>query len=371
MRPERMRVVVAPNAFRGGPSATWLADIFARGLQGMVAEVVRVPLTDGGDGALEVAQRIMGGRTVSVSALDPLRSSVRGSYLITPDRTAFIESAQVSGLHLVDHRPRRPLEATTYGTGQLIAHALGQGVRQLIVSAGGMASLDLGAGALAALGARYLAADGSQLPPLPHELARVHSVDLGGLSPQLTHMPILALSDVTTNLDMSIRNYGSQKGITRDDEVIFTRFLHALPRAFGHPGTALIRTRLLGAGGGLSAGLFMALKASVRSGSDYFIEAAGLANEIRRSDLIITAEGRFDEGSLDGKLPYAVGTLAGRLGKPAVVITGDVRLRYEVPGIRFIELGMPPPKAGETMSTDRQRAFILAAQRAVQATAEL
>lgn len=371
MRPERMRVVVAPNSFRGGPSATWLAEIIARGLQGITKEVVQVPLTDGGDGALEVAQQVMGGRKVVVSALDPLRNPISGSYLITPDQTAFIESAQVSGLHLVEHRPRQPLEATTYGTGQLIAHALGQSARKLIISAGGTASLDMGAGALAALGVRYLSADGGQLRPIPHELTRVRAADLDGLSPQLMHTPILVLSDVSTTLDMSIRNYGSQKGITPADAVVFTRFLKALSRALGHAGTALFRTRLLGAGGGLSAGLFVALKASVRSGSDYFIEATGLPDEIRRSDLVITAEGRFDESSLDGKLPYAVATLAVQLGKPVVVIAGEVRLACDLPGVRFIELGMPPPDAGETMSVDRQRGFILAARRAIQMTTDL
>jgi glycerate 2-kinase len=364
-----VRVVLAPNAFRGGPDAFWVADALELGLRDApeVDDIIAIPLSDGGDGALQVAEMVMGGHRVQTSVEGPLRDSISASYLIAPDGVAFIETAVASGLHLVADQPRQPLIATTRGTGQLIAHALGQGARRLIVTAGGTASVDMGAGALAMLGARFIAADGSAVTPDPWQLTRVHHIDLRALLPTLAGTSMLVLSDVTTPLHDSIERFGHQKGITTDDALVLTQALKRLAAAFGDRGVELLREPLLGAGGGLAAGLHAALGARVIQGSEYFIAATGLIEHIERSDLVITAEGRFDRGSLDGKLPFVVASLAARRGKVAVIIAGEVAVSASElpPGIRCVELGLPPPRPGQAGGSDRLRALANAAKAAV------
>jgi len=364
-----VRVVLAPNAFRGGPDALWVAEALACGLRELpeVDDIIAIPLSDGGDGALRVAEVVLGGHRVQTSVEGPLRDSVSADYLITSDGTAFIETAAASGLHLVADQPRQPLIATTRGTGQLIAHALGRGVRRLIVTAGGTASVDMGAGALAMLGVRFVAADGSAITPEPRQLTRVHHIDLRALLPALTATSMLVLSDVTTPLQDNIARFGHQKGITADDAVVLTQALKSLVAVFGDRGPELLRERLLGAGGGLAAGLHAVLGAGVIQGSEYFVSSTGLIEHIERADIVITAEGRFDRGSLDGKLPFVVASLAAQRGKLAVIVAGEVAVPASElpPGVRCVELGLPPPRPGQAASPDRLRALANAAKAAV------
>ncbi len=362
-----MRVIIAPSAFRGGPSARWVAEALAGGIRDLVDGLACVPLTDGGGGALDVAQHIFAGTRHAVAVQDPVGRPHRAAYLMLPSGAAFISVAEASGLHLMGCHERRPLESGTYGTGQLMADALRRGARRLIVSAGGTASVDMGAGALAALGARFRAADGTPLAPVPRHLREVRQADLREPRRLIAHAPVLVLSDVATALEQNITLFGPQKGIGPGEAVILRDALASLALVMGSQDGAIFRAPLMGAGGGLAAGLHLGLMAEVVAGSDYFIGAAGLASQIRHADLVITAEGRFDEGSLDGKLPYAVAVLAARLGKPTVIITGECRVPAAAlpPGVRCLELGLPPPRRDEAASAGRERALMRAARQAV------
>jgi glycerate kinase len=345
-----------------------VADALSSGIRDLVADVVSIPLSDGGDGALDVAEECLGGERVTVAVRDPLGRPASAAYLMLPGGRAFIETAEASGLHLLADTQRRVLDSDTYGTGQLMADAVRRGASSLIVSAGGTASVDVGAGALAALGARFLAADGRRLPPVPRRLREVARVDLSSPRRTFARIPVLVLSDVATTLTCNVARFGPQKGITPGDAVTIREAMNSLAAAMGQADDLIFRTPLLGAGGGLAAGLHAGLMAEVCSGSDYFMAAAGLAGHISQSDLVITAEGRFDEGSLDGKLPYAVASLAGRLGKPAVIIAGECRVPASrlPPGVRCLELGLPPPSRCDAASPARRRALMSAARRAVE-----
>ncbi|MCS7477827.1 glycerate kinase [Umezawaea endophytica] len=362
-----MRVLVAPNAFRGGPGARWVADALASGLAGAVDEVVAVPLSDGGDGALEVLEDLVGGHRVAVEAEDPLGAPVSAEYLVADDGTAFVETARASGLTLVADRPRRPLAATTRGTGQLIAHAVAHGATRVVVTAGGTASVDLGAGALAALGVRFLDEAGQPVAAGPGDLVRVRSADTGPAVDLLRDVRIEVLSDVFTPLGRNVDRFGAQKGVTASDAVVIRAALDAVATALGDRDGTLADTRLLGAGGGLVAGLHAVFDAPVRHGGEFFASLAGLADRIDRADLVLTAEGRVDHGSWDGKVTGLVAGMAVARGKPVVVVAGEVSLPdHDLPaGVRCVELGLRPPLPGQAETAERRHALARAARSAL------
>ncbi|MEV5019773.1 glycerate kinase [Streptomyces sp. NPDC053780] len=364
-----MRVLVAPNAFRGGPGARWVGDGLASGLvrTGSVDSVVTIPLSDGGDGALDIAAELLGGTRIWTTAEDPLGAPVPADYLLTDDKTAFVETARASGLRLVADRPRQPLLANTKGTGQLIAHAVGQGATRVVVTAGGTASVDFGTGALAALGVRFLDSAGRSLTPVPRDLVHVRRVDTAPAVELLRDVRVEVLSDVSTALRHNVERFGAQKGITPPDAVVLHDMLAALPAAFGRQDDLLLAEPFLGAGGGLAAGLHAAFDAPASHGGEFFASLAGLAGQIERADLVLTAEGRFDRGSWDGKVPGLVATMARQQGKPVVIIAGELAVPAGElpPGVHCVELGLEPPTPANAESAERRPAFERAAMSAL------
>lgn len=356
-----MHVVIAPNAFRGGPSAPWIAAALAQGARGLpgVSRVSTLPLSDGGDGTLDAAEWIFGGQRIPVTVSDPLGRPCVATYLMTSDRTAFVESAQASGLHRIKLDELDPLRASTKGTGDLMLHALRGGARRLVVGAGGTASVDMGAGALTALGVRFLDADDREIPAVPARLGGARRVDVSALPMVLGGRSIQVLSDVSTPLGANITEFGRQKGIGSEQAMVIGQALNALGECFGDHDGVLQRTRLLGAGGGLAAGLCVAAQAQVASGTEYFIAVSRLGQLIRDADLVVTAEGRLDRTSLAGKLPYGIARLASSYGKPTVIVTGEARMApWQLPaGTRIVELGSPPAPGQEA---SRERAQLLA-----------
>lgn len=365
-----MRVLIAPNSFRGGPGARWVAEALKSGLvrAAAVSAVETIPLSDGGDGALDVSQDLLGGRRVQVNVQDPLGAPVFASYLLTEDGTAFVETAQASGLSLVADRPRQPLVANTSGTGQLIAHAVANGATRIVVTAGGTASVDVGAGALAALGTRFRDENGRLLPAKPRDLVRVRHIDTRPAVELLRDVRLEVLSDVFTPLEDNIGRFGAQKGITAPDTVVLRAMLTAVLTAFGCQDKALVHERLLGAGGGLAAGLRAVFGAPVRHGGEFFATLSGLASAIDRADLVITAEGRLDRGSWEGKAPGLVATMAAARGKHVVIVAGEVAMpSQDLPtGVRCVELGLPPPEPGRAETAERWQAVANAATAAIE-----
>ncbi|MFC0111623.1 glycerate kinase [Kibdelosporangium aridum] len=363
-----MRVLVAPNAFRGGPGARWVGEALTSGVMhaGVVSSVATIPLSDGGDGALDVATDLLGGSRVRTTADDPLGAPVSAEYLLTQDGTAFVETAQASGLRLVVDRPKQPLVANTRGTGQLIAHAIARGATKVVVMAGGTASVDLGAGALAALGVRFYDAAGRSLQPTPRDLVHVRHVDTGPALDLLRGVRVEVLSDVSTPLRDNIERFGAQKGITTSDAVVLRGMLDAVLTALGCQ-EDLAAKPFHGAGGGLAAGLHTVFDAPVSHGGGFFASLAGLAGQIDRADLVLTAEGRFDDGSWEGKVPGLVATMAMEQGKRVVIIVGEMALPSGdlPPGVHCVELGLEPPAPGNAETSDRWHAFARAARSAL------
>lgn len=320
-----MHIVIAPDKFAGTLSAAEAAQALAEGWKRTdpEARIEQLPLSDGGPGFVEVLHAALGGRTVTAQVAGPLGVPVRARYLLE-GATAYIESAQACGLHLLSGQARDPARTTTAGVGELIAHAVAQGARTVVVGLGGSSTNDAGAGMLAALGAvpgGPLSAGGAALAGLAEE------VDLGPARRATARVRIVAATDVDNPL-LGIHGasavFGPQKGADPDQ----VQRLDAALTAFADRTDPAARVRAVpgaGAAGGLGYGLLL-LGGTVESGVERVLAAVGLAGKVARADLVITGEGSFDFQSLRGKLPHGVARAAAEHGVPCLVTAGAVRV---------------------------------------------
>lgn len=323
-----MRVLVCPDKFAGTISAVAAADAFAAGWLRVrpADDLVLRPLSDGGPGFAGVlAAALPDSRVLTVPTTDPLGRPVEG-HVVLDGTTAYVESAEACGLHLLPGGERDPKHTTTFGLGTLLLAAVESGATTVVVGLGGSGTNDGGAGLLAALGAAPLDASGYALPYGGAALTACAS--LGG-TPRLRDATVIAATDVDSPL-LGLRGasavYGPQKGATREDvfllDAALTRFgavLQALPTA--PPGLADLPGA--GAAGGLGAAL-LALGGRVVSGIGLVRELTRLDAEIEEVSLVVTGEGAFDEQSLRGKVVAGVANAARDLGVPCVVVAGRV-----------------------------------------------
>lgn len=359
----RMRVLVCPDKFAGTLSAPEAAAAVAAGWHetSPADEVVLRPLADGGPGFVAVLATALGGRRIPVEVTDPLGRPARGELLVVGD-TAYVESAQACGLHLLTPEERDPKITTSYGLGQLLAAALETGVARVVVGLGGSATNDGGAGMLAALGAAPVDKAGRELPRGGGSL-----VDCAGLSgsPAPLNLDLVAATDVDnplTGLHGASSVFGPQKGADRADVLLLDDALkkYAEVLVAGVPGCPAGVATMSGAGaaGGLGAALF-ALGGRRESGAGVVREVVGLDGQLDECELVITGEGSFDWQSLRGKLPAMVAEAAAERGVPCLVLAGRVDVgRREVAAagidatysvveeVGSVELAMAEPAAG-------------------------
>ncbi len=322
-----MRVVVAPDKLKGSLTAGAAAAALAAGVRDVRAdaECRLVPMADGGDGTVDVF--LAGGaRPRRVRVGGPLGEPVEAAYA-RDGRLAVIEMAAASGLALLGARldARR---ATTRGTGELLRDALDGGATRIVLGIGGSATTDGGAGALAALGARFLDAAGAELDPAPAALAGLARIDLAGLDPRLAAADLAIACDVDNPLlgpHGAAAVYGPQKGAGPGDiaflEDVLRRLADALATATGRdlrdlPGA--------GAAGGLGWALAAACGARLERGVALVAEVRGLARALRGAGLCLTGEGRIDAQTLHGKVVDGVAELARAAGVPVVAFGGSV-----------------------------------------------
>ncbi|MFC0533867.1 glycerate kinase family protein [Phytohabitans kaempferiae] len=322
-----MRVLICPDKFAGTLSAPAVAAAVAEGWHSSAPddETVIRPLSDGGPGFVDVLATALPGRTLPVETVDPLGRPAAGSVLLVGD-TAYVESAQACGLHLVEPADRDVRGATSYGLGILITHAIEHGARTVVVGLGGSATNDGGAGMLAALGAPPLDGSGYALPYGGAALVAV--AELGG-APRLRDVTLVAATDVDsplTGLHGASNVYGPQKGASREDVMLLdgalTRWaevLEKLPTC--PPGVANLAGA--GAAGGLGAAI-LALGGRCESGIALVNRLIGLDAALDAADLVITGEGSFDYQSLRGKVVAGVAGAARDRGLPCLVLAGRV-----------------------------------------------
>ena len=323
-----MRVLVAPDKFKGTLTAPAAASAIARGWRAgdPSAEVEEIPLADGGEGTLD-ALLVGGGTRRSAAVTGPLGDTVDAEFgLIERDGAPLgvVEMARASGLELLPPDRRDPLAATSRGTGELMLAALDAGARRLLVCVGGSATNDAGAGLAQALGVRLLDDEGKELAAGGAALARLATVDASAVVPAIRGVPV----DVAVDVDNPLVGpggasavYGPQKGASSRDVVMLDaalrRFAEVVERDIGvdvasFPGG--------GAAGGLPAGLVAFFGAALRSGVELVMEATHLGARMRGADVAVTGEGTYDEQSFRGKVPGGVIAAARAAGVARIVI---------------------------------------------------
>ncbi|MBO4209704.1 glycerate kinase family protein [Micromonospora echinofusca] len=324
-----MRVLLCPDKFAGTLSAPDVVAAVTDGWRQVAPDddLVARPLADGGPGFVEVLAGAVDGRRVPVPTVDPLGRAVPGEILLTTDGTAYLESAQACGLHLLDPAERDPKATTSYGLGLLVGAAVEHGARRVVIGLGGSVTNDAGAGMLAALGAAPLDVAGHALPYGGAALTTAES--LAG-PPRLRDVDLVAATDVDNplvGLHGASNVYGPQKGASRSDVLLLDaaleRFATVLERELPSCPTGLATLPGGGAAGGLGAAV-LALGGRCESGIALVTRLIGLDAAFDAADLVITGEGSFDHQSLRGKVVAGVAGAARDRGLPCVVLAGRV-----------------------------------------------
>ncbi|MCH4208757.1 glycerate kinase [Bifidobacterium sp.] len=308
-----MKIVIAPDSFKGSLTAQQAAEAIRRGVLRAQpgAECVMVPMADGGEGTVRSLVDATGGRIVTARVTGPLGGGVEASYgLLGDGRTGVIEMAAASGIRFVDAHTGNPLITTTYGTGELMLDALDQGVDSLIIGMGGSATNDGGAGMAQALGARLLDKEGNPLPFGGAALADLATVDCSQLDPRLGAVIIKLASDVTNPLTGehgASHVFGLQKGATPEMiERLDACLAHYAHTILEQTGRDVAQVPGAGAAGGLGAGFLAFTNATMRSGVDLVVDATGLKAKAAGAQYCITGEGGIDLQTRYGKTPVGV-----------------------------------------------------------------
>ena len=326
-----MRIIVAPDSFKGSASAVAVADAVGRGIRRVFpeAEICQVPIADGGEGTVEAMVAATGGKIMETLVKDPLGRDVTAAWGILGDqKTAVIEMAAASGLPLLKKEERNPLKTSTYGTGQLIQAALDAGVQRIVIGIGGSATNDGGAGMARALGVRFLTTDGSEIAEGGGALSELAQIDLSGRDPRLQTTEILTACDVDNPLcgaHGASAVYGPQKGATPE----LVQVLDAALANFGRiaeaaTGRKVMLTAGAGAAGGLGAGLLSFTEASLHPGIEVVLETVGFEQMLDGADLVITGEGNTDFQTACGKAPVGVARLARQADVPVLCLSGGL-----------------------------------------------
>ncbi len=322
-----MRVLIAPNAFKGTLTAGRAALAAARGVRAALpgARLELLPVADGGDGLLDALAPALGGRIMRTAVEGPLGGAVKARWLLA-GRTAVIEMAEAAGLRLLGGRRLRPLDASTRGVGQLILAAAASGAGEIVVGLGGSASNDGGAGCAQAFGFSLVDSRGREIGPGARGLGDLAAVFPGEGRRRLKGLKVTGLADVRNTLCGplgSARVFGPQKGAgpaeVRFLEKVLLNYARVVKAGLGVP---LARLRGGAAAGGLGAGLAAFFGAELDDGSAYVLERTGFHAALARADLLITGEGRFDAQTFYGKAPGAAISAAAKRGVPAVVVCG-------------------------------------------------
>lgn len=326
-----MKIVIAPDSFKGSLSALEAALAIERGVCKAVpqAKTAVVPVADGGEGTTDSLVAATNGRTVEATVTGPLREPVRASFgLLGDGETCVVEMASASGLTLIEPARRNPMLTTTYGTGELIKRALDLGCRRFILAIGGSATNDGGIGMLQALGMRLLDAEGKDVGFGGAELGRVVDIDDAGFDPRIAASEFLIASDVQNPLigpHGAAHVFGPQKGATEEMVLLLDDYLRTFADAVERKtGVRLHDKPGAGAAGGIGGAFQAFFPSRTERGIDIVIEYTGLKEKLRGADLVLTGEGQVDFQTASGKTPMGVAQEARKLGIPAIVLAGSV-----------------------------------------------
>ncbi|MGR6980432.1 glycerate kinase [Testudinibacter sp. P27/CKL/0425] len=331
-----MKIIIAPDSFKESLTALEAAEAIEAGFRKVFpqAEYLKVPMADGGEGTVQSLVDATGGKLQPVTVTAPLANKVEGFFGLSGDgKTAIIEMAAASGLHLVTPEQRNPLLTTSYGTGELIKAALDCGVNKIILGIGGSATNDGGVGMLQALGASFQNDRQQELGFGGEALAQMAQISLEQLDSRLQQVEIEVACDVDNPLcgpQGASATFGPQKGA---DEAMVQQLDQALAH-FAEIAQQQLAINIAdqagaGAAGGMGGGLLLLPNVSLRPGVQIVVEAVNLAQQLQDADLVIIGEGRIDGQTVHGKTPIGVAKTAKQFDKPVIAICGCLRDDYE------------------------------------------
>lgn len=314
-----MKILIACDKFKGSLSAQEACEAIAAGLPDHECELC--PIADGGEGFVEALLSATSGKKIMAQCRDAVGREVAAEYALLDDGSAVIEMSAASGLWRIEEEERDPLFANTYGTGQLMRHAIEEHqATRLLIGIGGSATNDAGVGMAEALGAKFLEENGQPAMTIPEEFSKIASADLSGM---IKLPPITVACDVSNPLlgsNGATAIFGSQKGAQSENlpqlESALEQITTLLKAEHDFPGA--------GAAGGLGFGLKTFCKAELVSGFDLVAQALSLKEKIDQADLVITGEGSLDAQSLDGKGPIGLAKMARAAGKKTIGIAGQI-----------------------------------------------
>ncbi|MCS7207371.1 MAG: glycerate kinase [Dehalococcoidia bacterium] len=331
-----MRVVIAPQAFKGSVRASVAAAALARGWHRVFPhdECILVPVADGGDGTLEALVSATGGRYEQTEVTGPLGQKVVAQWGVLGDgQTAVLETAQACGLVLVPPERRDPRITTTYGVGELFRAALDKGFRRFLVGLGGSATNDGGAGMAQALGIRLLDGEGRDLPWGGEALLHLARLDPSRRDPRIAQSQITVAVDVTNPLcgpQGASAVYGPQKGATPEMVALLDTALERLAQVVRRDlGKEVAHLPGAGAAGGMGAGLVAFLDAHLAWGADIILEAVRLQERLEGAHLVLVGEGQMDFQTAFNKAPAAVAKRAKARGIPVIALVGGLGKGYQ------------------------------------------
>ncbi len=323
------KYVVAPDSFKESMTAKEVCDAMEKGIKeaDSAAEVIKVPMADGGEGTVDSLVDATHGQRVIVEVTGPLGNKISAYYgILGNGTTAVIEMAKASGLEIVEKKKRNPMITTTFGTGELIRDALDHNVKEIIIGLGGSSTNDGGSGMAQALGAKLLDQNNHQIPFGGGNLDKLDKIDISNLDSRLQDVKIILASDVTNPLigkEGASRVFGLQKGATPEMvEKLENNLQHYAKIVKRDLNKDVASLSGAGAAGGLGAGLMAFTTCEMRQGVDIAIEVTKLEEKIRDADYVFTGEGGTDFQTKFGKTPYGVAKLGKKYHKPVISLAG-------------------------------------------------
>lgn len=343
-----MHILIAPNAFKNSLNASEVAKAVGEGLleSKLNCSFEYFPIGDGGDGTAQLIIQKHNGTLISAEVNDALGRKINASFgLIDKGNTAVVELANASGIQLLQSFELDPLHATTYGTGELIKHALDKNVNKIIMCVGGSATVDGGTGILQASGARFLNNENEILKGLPGNLGNLAAIDLSGLDKRILNCELIILCDVENKLlgeSGAAKIFGPQKGASLEDvrklESALTRFRDI---ALHETGVDMATIKYGGAAGGVAAGLSLFCNARLVNGIDFFLSITSFDEALQKADLVITGEGSIDAQTLQGKGPYGIALKAKEKNIPVIGIAGKVPAKTDDNLLKYFDVLIP------------------------------
>lgn len=351
-----MKIIAAMDSYKGCLSSEDAGRAVAEGVEDICpyAEVLCLPMADGGEGLAQALLKAVGGREETVIVHDPLMRQITAKYAVLPDGTAVIDMASACGLPLLREQERNPLHTTTYGFGEMICDAVRKGHRNIMAGLGGSATNDCGTGMMQALGAMFLDKHGHAIPVMcAGELKKVEKVDVAKMYDFISGTTFTAACDVETPLlgpRGATMTFAPQKGASQTDLSILESSMCHIAEVLKKCAANKDFTDKAGSGaaGGLGASMYAMLDAQLRPGAEIVLDAVNFNELAEDADMVITGEGRSDFQTLMGKLPYRIMKRAEKCGIPAILISGGTENESALldAGFKAVRAATPP---GQTL----------------------